>query len=329
MNILYTTDQNFIPQVAASMCSVMENNTEVEHLHFYIFGLNLESETASTLDAFVKGYHRELDIIPLKDIQSYYSFSFDTSGWRPIVLARLLIDKLLPESVSRIIYMDGDTIVRSSLSALYETDMHGKPIGGCQEATYNKKNIAALHMTGIPYINAGVLLIDIGAWRQQHTGEKIITYYAEHNGKLFANDQDAINGTLKQQLFLLPLCYNYCNTYDYYPYWALKKMAAPAPFIDKSNYEAYRRNPAIIHYLGEERPWREGNRHRFRDDYLSYLSKTPYRDTPMEQGWQGYFKLFGLFNAFTKPFPMLRHGLITSLIPAFMAWRKGAIKKKA
>ena len=45
------------------------------------------------------------------------------------------------------------------------------------------------------------------------------------------------------------------------------------------------------------------------------------QDAPQEQGWQMYFRCFGLFNALTKPFPMLRWRIINSLIPAFLRFR--------
>lgn len=328
MNILYTTDSKFLPQVAASMCSIMENNRHEPDLHFYILGLQISDDALAPLIQFTAAYHRTFTHIPLNNIQSYYPFVIDTSGWHPIVLARLIIDKLLPKEVTRVIYLDGDTIVRGSLSALYNTDMHGAPIGGCQEATYSKSNLEALQLSGTPYINAGVLLIDLEVWRKEKTGDAIIAYYAAHSGRLFANDQDAINGALNSRLYLLPLSYNYCNSYDYYTYAALKKMAAPAPFVNESDYRSYVQNPIIIHYLGEERPWRAGNRHRYGADYLHYLSLTPYKDTPMETGWETYFKVFSVFNALTKPFPLLRHRLITGLIPLFMQFRRRMMAAK-
>ena len=322
MNILYTTDSKFLPQVTASMCSILENNRHADNLHIYILGLQIDEPSIQTLTQFVSRYNKKLTHIPLNDIQSYYPFSIDTSGWHPIVLARLIIDRLLPKALSRVIYLDGDTIIRGSLQSLYETDMQGAPIGGCQEATYSKENLKALDMLNIPYINAGVLLIDLDVWRAEKTGAAIIAYYAEHSGRLFANDQDAINGTLKCRLYLLPLSYNYCNSYDYYTYKALRKMAAPAPFVNEADYRRYTQNPIIIHYLGEERPWRAGNRHRFGKDYLHYLSLTPYKDTPMETGWETYFKAFSLLNTLTRPFPLLRHRLISALIPLFMRFRR-------
>lgn len=46
------------------------------------------------------------------DIKQYFDFEFDTTGWNSIVLARLVLDKFLPEDMEKVLYLDGDTIVR-------------------------------------------------------------------------------------------------------------------------------------------------------------------------------------------------------------------------
>lgn len=45
MNIVYTTDEAFTAKVAAGICSVFENNKEMEQINVYIVGQNL-SETS-------------------------------------------------------------------------------------------------------------------------------------------------------------------------------------------------------------------------------------------------------------------------------------------
>lgn len=326
VNILYTTDNKFIPKVCASMCSVFENNPDAEYIHIYIFGLNITEENAQSLQAFAQTYGQKLTLIALNAIETYYDFSFSTNGWHPIVLARLLVSRLLPDSVKRIIYLDGDTIVRGSLKRMWETDMGGKPLGGCFEPTYDKKRRMALGMENLPYINAGVLLMDISAYRTQGTGETIIDFYRHHAGQLFANDQDAINGALRNQIFVLPLIYNYCNTYHFYPYRTLKKLSAPVEFINKETYQHQCANPVIIHYLGEQRPWRRGNGHEYQAEYEKFLALTPFSSDPQETGFEAYFVCFRLFHALLKPFPLLRYRIINAMIPAFIRFRKRLMK---
>ena len=322
MNILYTINNAYVPQAAAAITSVCENNKGMDEIHFYIMSLKVLEEEEKRLTEYVRSlsdseHERTIEFIELEDISKYFDFSFDTSGWNPIVLARLLLDKLLPKNLHRILYLDGDTMVRKSLQELWQTDMGTCSIGACMEPTCSLKRKAEMGLSGIPYHNAGVLLIDLDNWKANETGKEIIDYYQAHDGKLFANDQDAINGSQKGKIYTLPFTYNYHNTYDLYKYRLLKKncdYSVPGP-KDVLNTK---KDPCIIHFLGEDRPWRKGSRHRFRDEYLEYLDKTPWKGKGMETGWRLYFFFWYVFNFIMKPFPVLRLYIINSLVPVVL-----------
>ncbi len=331
MNIVYNTDNNFVPQVCASICSVCENNADVENIHFHILGAELSEESKNNLCKLADSYSRELFCYEIGNINSRFDFSFDTHGWRPVILPRLPIDKIIPDTISRVIYLDGDTIVRSSISALDSMNLDGCPIAGIIEPTVNKNQLDIIGLSGKPYINSGVMVIDADMWRKQNIGSAIIDYYASHDGRLFAPDQDAINGAMKGKIKYISPTYNYCNTFDIYSYKSICKIAKPVDyrhFVSEETFNEAHNDPKIIHYLGEERPWRTGNRHRFRSDFEKYLSLTPYGNMPFEEGWQTYFSCFYLFNAIMKPMPVLRYKIITKLIPAFMKYRKKQLAKE-
>ena len=155
----------------------------------------------------------------------------------------------------------------------------------------------------------------------------IFDFYKKYNGNLFANDQDAINGALKKEILTISPTYNFYNIFYQYNYNFFVRLLKPIKYIDKDVYQDAVNNPTIIHYLGEERPWRKGNTHKYRKDYKYYLSLTPWKDTPDEEGWNLYFFCWRIFNFFTKPFPGLRLRIINGLIPFVMKLRKRKINK--
>lgn len=321
MNILYTINDNFVPQAAACMCSVCENNKEEKTICFFIAGMGISDVNKEGLIRLAESYGRICRIIDIDSIEKYLKFSFDTTGWNEIVLARLLIDELLPENVHRVIYLDGDTIVRGSLKNMWNMDMRGQTLAMSVETTVDKDRKNALGLKDYYYYNAGVLLIDLVKWRKNECGRRILEYYQEHNGRLFANDQDAINAVLRDEIRPMLPKYNFCNTYTQYPYRVLKKLVLPMPYIDRETFEECRQNPVIIHYLGEERPWRVGNKHKYREDYKKYLKMTQWSDAPDEEGWRLYFLCWGCFQTILKPFPTLRYAIINKLIPVVMKIR--------
>ncbi len=327
MNIVYTINDRFVPQVAASICGVCENNKNMEQIRFFVIGQGISAKNQQELRSFVGRYRREIYVIELGDLSEYIGFSFDTLGWNPIVLARLLLEHLLPEEIERVLYLDGDALVIDNLQALWDTDLEGHVLGACIETTVDIKQKKQLGLENSPYVNAGVLLIDLKKWRAEKWGERILAYYRKHNGLLFANDQDAINGTLRGDIKFLPPKYNFYNIYWFYPNELLVKLMNGAYYYDEEIIEDSKDHPAIIHFLGEERPWRKGNTHKFKKEYEKYLAMTPWKDTPREEGWEAYFLCWRIFNLCTKPFPVLRYYIIRSLIPHFMKYRARQLRK--
>lgn len=178
------------------------------------------------------------------------------------------------------------------------------------------------------YYNSGVLLMDLKSWRERDCENRVISYYTKNTENIIAGDQDAINGAFKGEIKSVAPKYNYGSYNMYYPYRMLKKLSGEAPYVSKEVYEDSKSPPAIIHYLGEERPWRKGNTHPYAKYYKYYLSLTDWKDVPDETGWTLYFICFRIFNLVTKPFPMIRYKIIDALIPAFMRHRAKKLKKK-
>lgn len=328
MNILYTLNDKFVPQVSAGICSVCENNKDADEINFYLISDGITDKNKKKLKEFAKKYGRTVIIKELGNIKKYFDFEFDTTGWNSIVLARLILDKFLPDDTDKVLYLDGDTIVRSSIKELWNIDLKDNVIGASIEPTADRDRKASLGLAEKPYYNAGVLLVNLKKWREINAGKIILDYYKENDGKLFANDQDAINGSLSDKIYTLLPKYNFYNIFYQYPYSFLKRLMNPVEYFEKEEFMECVKNPCIIHYLGEERPWREGNHHKYKSDYDKYLGMTPWKDAETEKGWKLYFVFWYIFNFVTKPFPTIRYKIINSLIPTFMKIRSKNLEKE-
>ena len=56
MNILYTINNGFVPQVGAGIVSVCENNLEAETIKFFIVSAGIEERNKKELIKLVKKY---------------------------------------------------------------------------------------------------------------------------------------------------------------------------------------------------------------------------------------------------------------------------------
>ena len=77
------------------------------------------------------------------------------SAWTYMSLMRLALPEILPEEY-RALYLDVDTIVTGDLGPLFSASLGGCPVGGVREPSRSR---------GVPYYNAGVLLMDLFALR--------------------------------------------------------------------------------------------------------------------------------------------------------------------
>ena len=322
MNIFYTINDGFVPQVGAGICSVCENNRQVKEIVFYVGAMEVSEEHQGQLTELAERYGREIRFIPIDHLTERLGFDFDTLGWNEVVVARLLMGRLLPEEFERVLYLDGDTIVIGDLEPLWETDLGGCVMGACAEPTANRERKKELGLEGKPYYNSGVLLVDLKRWREEKAAEKVLAFYRERGGKLFAPDQDALNGGLAGEIMTLPPKYNFYNIYWYYPYETLVKIYQPAEYMGEEEFRESAEKPVVVHFLGEDRPWRKGSRHRYREEFWKYLRMTPWGDMAEEEGWEKVLKGYYLFWGVLRPFPMVQYRIIDKMIPGFMKYRK-------
>jgi lipopolysaccharide biosynthesis glycosyltransferase len=328
MDILYTSNENYVRHLAASACSLCENNRDADAIRFHVISCEITEESKQKLQALCARYGREMIFYELGDVRAQMQGEVDTLGFDVSILARLFVARFLPAEVERVLYLDCDTIVIDRLEDYWSTALGDCVLAAVPEPVITKSRKPLLEMEeSLDYYNSGVLLFDLKKWREMDAERIVLTYFAEHNGRLVAGDQDAINACFKGKIRSVAPKYNYASYNIYYPYRLLRKLSGAAPYVSREVYEESKAHPAIIHYLGEERPWRAGNTHPYADEYKKYLAMTDWHDAPDEEGWKLYFLCFGLFNFFTKPFPGLRYRIIDSLIPAFM--RRRAKKLKA
>ncbi len=86
MNILFTLNDAFVPQVAACMGSIMRTLDEDDTCHFYLFSDGISQQNKENLHQFVTDGGNKLTIVELENLESYFDFEVDTNGWASLYL---------------------------------------------------------------------------------------------------------------------------------------------------------------------------------------------------------------------------------------------------
>lgn len=268
--IVYCTDNNFALVCMTSMVSVLENK-EDETIHFYVIDNKITSENKLKIKTMVSQYsNATINFVAFPNLEKIFSTSIKYNNRHVSIstFGRLFISLVLPQNIARVIYLDCDTIVLRSLKGLYKCDLKNKIIAGVDDC----KSIKYRWVLGLPeeapYINGGVLLIDMDKWRENMCENQMIDYLEKHKGRVHFEDQGTLNAVLSKQICLLPMRYNVMtHNYDL-TYEELCKFRKPVVKYSKEEVESSKNNPIIIHYtsdfLTEARVWETSTKHKKR-----------------------------------------------------------------
>lgn len=312
MNILYNCDDSYVQHMAVSAASVFAHNREAKEIRVYLLGKDISLENRGRLMALARQYGRQITILPLSQfetkVRSLAGEAADAGRFTMTAFARLFAAELLPESVGRLLYLDCDTVVAGSLQALWETDLQGCAAAMAMEPTIYPEARANCGLSEtMPYCNAGVILMDLNAFRREQLAEQCMAFLKERGGRLPFADQDCLNHALRGRVRILPQQYNFLSNYRYFSYKSLaRRVSWFRAQTDETSWNEAKRHPLIIHFAGDERPWIAGNWNPYRKVYCQMLAETPWQNAPEVQGKRGYLFCYHLMNLMTAVLPSLR-----------------------
>lgn len=307
MNIVYVANEAYVSILGTSLYSLYENNKDAVILDVYIIQTGISEGSVKLLEDLAGYFQRSINIINFEDIRQKKELDFVENKFDISVMARLFADELLPEDVKRVLYIDCDTLVLKSLQKLFFADLGEKTIGAVPEPTINIKVKKSI---GIDvrqmYFNSGVLLIDLNKYREKKFRKRILAYYDNIKESTIFSDQDAINGALCHHIKVLSPRYNFFANYRYWSYKALINYSPSYGIIPEKVYQSAKKDPVILHFAGDERPWYEGNLNPYKKLYKSYQNKTPWRGISLKTRSRLYLGLYHLMNVMTLFCPKIR-----------------------
>ncbi len=286
MDIAICLDKNFVIPSGIMMTSVCENNRS-ENICFHIVSADLTEEGKEDLREIAERYQAGINFYPIDDKltarlpigqkwQSYHMQSIAS-------YYRLFLSSILPENIEKIIYLDGDIIVNSSLRELWETDMEGYGMAAVPDVLfcrdYHSSRLGYEQSKG--YCNAGVLLLNLKYWRENEIEKACLDFVESSAEKIICHDQDVLNWIFRDRKILLDLTYNVQQDFLY----SKKHQKLTEEF--STQLDAAQKSPVIIHYIYGIKPWHKECLHPYRDKYLKYRALTKWSGLPLQKYFDG------------------------------------------
>ena len=307
MNIIYASNNAYAGYLGISMLSLFDNNRDLDEMTVYILSQGIDFGNTQKLCAIAEQFKRKLIFIEVSEFQKLFPFTFHTSGFNPFVLSRLFLCRYLPEEVERVLYLDCDIIVNASVGELDKIDFRHNYVAAVPELYMPADKKALIGFApDETYYNAGVLLVNLSVWRSLDLETVFMDYYSSMNGQLLYNDQDIINYCCKGKILTLNHTYNVSANLPYFPRYFVKKLQPAYDTSAARSYKQILKRPAVIHYMGDERPWIEGNYNKYRKQYEYYYRRSPWKEEPLVQGQRLYMLCYHILNVITLICPWFR-----------------------
>ncbi|MGE7110288.1 glycosyltransferase family 8 protein [Lysinibacillus sp. NPDC047702] len=275
INIVFAADNHYIQHLSAALTSLFENTKYAENLIINIIDGNISEGNKQFLYRLTKQYGSNLQF---KDINTELLNGLVINGHiTEATYYRILIPSLFDESISKVIYLDCDIIVRGDIVDFWNHDIQSKSLGAVRIYEYNEQDALGTPETS-NYFNAGILLMNLEKWRNEDITGKVLNFILKYPERLISWDQDALNGVLYEDWIEVELKWNLRSQLMDYDY-------ATAGLPSEKSFIQLKKNPSIVHFTTVSKPWHYINNHPFKEEYFYYLDKSnyPYEKYPEEK----------------------------------------------
>ena len=280
INVIYQFNEKYAAYAGVSMTSLLINNTDAEYINIYVLGEGLSDDSKNRLTDAAGRYGAKI-FFPET---SHLTDRFRKMGMIPYrgaysVYLRLFFQELIDEPVERVIYLDADTIVDKSLLPLMNYDLAQKSIGMVLESNRDDYKIMIGMGADSDYYNSGVILYDVGKWKENDYSEKLVEHVKNVRSS-YIGDQDLINIVCEGDICTLPLIYNFQPLHKRYNPKDYFDAYGASGYYNVSDVSKSRKEAVIYHcyrWLGEF-PWNRGNLHPFNDLFDRYLKQSLWKD---------------------------------------------------
>lgn len=293
-HIVYASDERFAEILGISLVSLYENSKDMNDIIIYILDSGITVKSKEKIEAVSKTYERSLPVwIIAKNISEELSIDVAFDRGSLSQYARLFISSVLPEHLTRVLYLDCDIIINKSIVELWNLDLHGKTIGALKDAfsKYYRVNID-LQPQDIMF-NSGVMLVDLERWKKNKIERKLLYFISEKNGKIQQGDQGALNSILSHETYCFEPCFNSVTIFYDFTYEEMLVYRKPENFYTKEQVKEAVEEPRIIHFTTSflsQRPWVEGCKHMYCDEWMKYKKLSPWKDKKL---WKDTRPLWG------------------------------------
>jgi len=235
--IFFSTDDNYIPYLDVAIASLIANASGDYTYRIMVLNTGLQDANMAKVKQNERpGFYIEfMDISDrMENIKSHFRNVYHFSV---VTYYRLFIASLFPQ-YDKIIYLDCDLVVLGDIAELYNTSLGDNILAAAPEMYVQSTvefRLYAREALGVDpdgYVNAGVLVINLQAFRENKIEDQFVELITKYGFDLLDPDQAYLNYLCREKIYVLPNGWN--------------KEPIEIPCEGKKN---------IVHYALYKKPW--------------------------------------------------------------------------
>lgn len=275
INIAVCLDDNFVMQTTVLLTSIGCNKGNEKIVVYAISENELSVATKTIMISECDKYEMQIVfcVFPISQRKELQNLKIGASHWSLAAFLKLYLPIIIPENVEKVIYLDGDIIVRHCLMELWRADISQYAMAGVMDANqFSPRIVSSLYYDPYKYyyINAGALLLNLVFLRNIGVTNLFDRCMLEHGSTLEYVDQDVFNNVLFDKKLLVSTKFNA-------QYGCYIKPELRIDAIEEENIVELLKDPVIVHFSDRLKPWHKFCMHPFKKEFDKYLSMTPFK----------------------------------------------------
>ena len=205
--IVLCADESYIKYASVVMISVLKH-TKARVRFYLVSDRVLPKATLTKLSCIESTYPNASISHSCHSLARFASLPTQGENDSHITYLRLLLDSILPQSVSKCVYLDCDVLVCADIAGLFSYELHGTLLGAVRDLAFNDASSACRNHLRF-YFNAGVLLLDMEKWRESKASRRLFHLIATRPEITQGfHDQNLLNECFCDEVCELPLGWN-------------------------------------------------------------------------------------------------------------------------
>lgn len=260
IHVAYTISHDYVDYLYVSILSLMENNAR-NKICLHILSMDLSTEDEQLLGALAAKYDNEISFYKIPEVEQFRQYV--SRGYSLEVYMRLFLPWKL-SGIDKVLFLDADTYINSSIRELYDTNLEGMALAGVLDAQMLQRRVQKnkdlfSRTDDFSYFNAGVMLWNLEYFRGKVSISDYLEVISRFGTELKYNDQDILNYLFNKKIVELDKKYN-----------LLSDLCKNAEDFEKQISDA-----VIIHFAGCN-PWKSTDQNRVDMEIWWHIArKTP------------------------------------------------------